>query len=75
MRLFDISYQSAFTDTSFLWAASHHTPLECCFSERRLVSFLCLVRCDTIDREQWHANIPHFFEHAMQGGLIDHRAD
>ncbi len=26
------------------------------------------------DREQWQAQIAHFFEQAVQGGLVDHQA-
>src|SRR6266566_5740916 len=33
-----------------------------------------MTRFHANDREQWQADIAHFSEHAMQCGLIDHRA-
>jgi hypothetical protein len=35
---------------------------------------ICLAGIVAIDREQWHAEITHFSEQAIQGGLINHRA-
>ena len=35
---------------------------------------ICLAGIVAIDREQWHAEITHFSEQAIQGGLINHQA-
>ena len=35
---------------------------------------MSFIRLDWTDRDQWHAQVTHFFEQAMQGSLVNYRA-